>query len=79
MADQRIELPKRRWVNRYLPILLLAPTLCVLVGITIYPLIYNVWLSLMRLTLTDPAAGAVWIGGRNWLKVFTSHLTQTLF
>lgn len=79
MADQRMELPKRHWVNRYLPILLLAPTLCVLAGVTIYPLIYNIWLSFMRLTLTDPTAGAVWIGGRNWLKVFTSNLTRNAF
>ncbi|MBC7190452.1 sugar ABC transporter permease, partial [Candidatus Aerophobetes bacterium] len=78
MAEQVAEIGKRRFVERYLFILLLIPTLAVLAGITIYPLIYNIWLSFMKYILTDPT-GASFIGVANWVKVFTSSLTLTAF
>ena len=52
---------------------LVAPALVAMVGVTAYPLLRAVWLSLYSYRLTDPA-GREFVGLRNYGVVLTDHL-----
>lgn len=54
--------------------LLLAPTLIVLVGITIYPLFYNLYLAFHSVYLSDPDAPRNFVWFRNFVSVFSNKL-----
>ncbi|HVW35226.1 MAG TPA: sugar ABC transporter permease [Acidimicrobiia bacterium] len=53
--------------------MLVAPALVVMVGVTAYPLVRAVWLSLYSYRLTDPA-GKEFVGLRNYGVVLGDHL-----
>jgi len=76
VANQPMEQTNRRFIDKYLHVLLLLPTLCILAGITLFPLLYNIWLSFMRLDLTDPTAGAVFVGIENWVRALTLDIAK---
>jgi multiple sugar transport system permease protein len=52
---------------------LVAPTVLVLLAITLYPLIYNVWNSLHHDVVTS-GVPATWAGLSNYKAIFTDHL-----
>ena len=54
--------------------LLLSPTLFVIVAITLYPLLYNIYLALHSVFLTDPDAARPFVGFDNFIFVFTNDL-----
>ena len=47
------------------PFLLVIPAVVLLTVITVYPFVYNVWMSLHSYYLTSPQ-NSVWVGGRNY-------------
>lgn len=62
---------KRNW----LPWILLAPTLILIVVITLFPFLYNVFNSTQFLNLASPEKGQYWVGLDNYLRIFTSDKT----
>lgn len=59
--------------------LFLIPLILVLVSVTLYPLLYNVYISLTDLQLTKPYRGIPFVGLENYAKLFSSsHFYATL-
>jgi ABC-type sugar transport system permease subunit len=52
---------------------LVAPTVIVVLAITLYPLIYNVWNSFHHDVVTS-GVPATWAGGSNYQQIFTDNL-----
>lgn len=60
--------------ERYLPWALLAPTLIIILLIAVFPLIYNLYLSLHFWNLTRPELGMRFIWFKNYVSLFTSAI-----
>jgi len=60
--------------ERYLPWALLAPTLFIILLIAIFPLLYNLFLSMHFWNLTRPELGMQFIWFKNYQSLFTSPL-----
>lgn len=69
-----VGLPKRQMKEGTLIFLLLAPTMIVLVVITLYPLLYNIYLAFYRVFLADPSIPHKFIWFGNFAKVFSNKL-----
>lgn len=48
-------------------LILLAPTLLLIVGLLLYPLLYSIYLSFVDLNITNPAIGTKFVGFRNFM------------
>ncbi len=55
------------------PYFMVAPAVAILLGITIFPLIYSIGMSLTPLNLTRPGSGKEFIGLRNYLDLFKDY------
>lgn len=62
-------LPSMR-TGRWLPVLLLAPTILILLIVQVYPAVYTVWLSLQE---REPA-GWVFVGFKNFRRIIATSL-----
>ncbi|MCD9022857.1 carbohydrate ABC transporter permease [Cohnella silvisoli] len=56
-------------------LILLAPTLLLIVGLLLYPLLYSIYLSFVDLNITNPAIGTKFVGFRN----FMDNLSDPVF
>lgn len=59
--------------ERLLPIRLILPVIIVLVIITVYPFVYNVWQSLHHYYLSSPN-NIYWVGGMNYVNIFKNSV-----
>ena len=60
--------------DRYLPWALMAPTLIIILLIAVFPLFYNLYLSLHFSNLTRPELGMRFIWFKNYVSLFTSSI-----
>jgi multiple sugar transport system permease protein len=66
-----------RLLDRYLPVLMVAPALCTLVGLIIYPFVFNIDLSLHQVTQLNMRRGSwPFVGMTNFLKALTDSFSQ---
>jgi multiple sugar transport system permease protein len=65
-------------LDRHIGALFILPALAVLVGLTIYPLVFNVYLALHNVTLLNIRAPEwQWVGLQNFVRVLTDPSTQS--
>jgi arabinogalactan oligomer/maltooligosaccharide transport system permease protein len=72
-----LAVPRRRRRNR-IPYFYLLPALIVMSVITLYPLVYQVWMSFTNFGIQNLRAGSApptWVGLQNYIDVITSQLT----
>jgi multiple sugar transport system permease protein len=71
--------PKKQLSERSFIILLMAPTMVVLLGITLYPLLYNIYLAFHSVFLADPTAPRDFIWFENFVSIFTNKMVLLSF
>jgi multiple sugar transport system permease protein len=69
----RRQLTDRARAERKLGLLLVAPAAIVMIAVTAYPIVYAIYLSLLRADLRFPADRA-WVGLNNYIAVLSSSL-----
>ncbi len=75
-ATSASALPRRPRRNR-MPYVYLAPAFLVMGVITLYPLLYQVWMSFTNFGIQNLRAGSAaptWVGAQNYIDVLTSQL-----
>lgn len=78
MQAVALERKRKRWVISDHPLPWLLPMIAVLLVFTIYPLIYNIWLSFHE--YAPMKRRLVWVGTENWAKLWEdARLWQSLF
>ena len=66
--------PKKQISERSFIFFLMAPTMIVLLGITVYPLLYNLYLAFHSVFLSDPNAPRTFIWFENFVSIFTNEM-----
>lgn len=77
---QKLKYPQIPWTRKYLPYLMLSPTLIILLGITGFPLLYSLYLASHTVILTNPMLSG-WSLWSNIKEVFfeTPYFWQSLW
>lgn len=70
-------IPRKQLSEGRFVVLCMAPTMIVLLGITVYPLLYNIYLAFHSVFLSDPDAPRTFIWFDNFKSLFTNELVLT--
>lgn len=75
-AAQAPAAARRRWI---LPTAMLAPSLVLVAGLLLYPIVRTIWLSFHKVGLADLATGTgPWVGTDNYTKLLTQPFFWTV-